>query len=60
MTEDARVKPSYEALHGLIKGEWTTPEQRLTTDAHGYIEVSGFKGDYTAEFDGGSARFTID
>ncbi|MCL2702137.1 MAG: endo-1,4-beta-xylanase [Defluviitaleaceae bacterium] len=60
MTKDARVKPAYEALHSLIKGEWMTPEQRLTVGTDGYIEVTGFKGEYTAEFDGGEMRFVID
>jgi GH35 family endo-1,4-beta-xylanase len=59
MTEDARVKPSYTALHKLIKGEWLTPEQRLTTDANGKVEVTGYKGLYTAEHDKGITRFEL-
>jgi GH35 family endo-1,4-beta-xylanase len=59
MTKDARVKPSYDALHLLIKNEWRTPEQRLITDDNGKVMVSGFKGGYIAEFDSGSFEFTI-
>jgi GH35 family endo-1,4-beta-xylanase len=60
MTADACVKPVYNALHDLIKGEWHTPEQRLTTDNEGILEVTGFKGEYEAEVDGDSIKFSID
>jgi len=59
MTEDARVKPSYEALFNLIKNEWTTKDQRLSTDENGVITVTGFKGSYVAQYDGGSVEFSI-
>ena len=59
VTREARVKPAYEALYNLIKKEWRTPEQQLITDANGNAEINGFKGKYTAEYDGGSMEFTI-
>lgn len=59
VTMDGRVKPIYEELHKLIKGEWFTKLNGVT-DNDGNIEVTGFKGDYKAEFEGGSITFTID
>lgn len=59
MTADARVKPVYDALYKLIKGEWQMPEQRLITNSEGFFEVTGFKGEYTAEFNGGAMQFSI-
>lgn len=43
--KDGSLKPSYERLHHLIKEEWHT-KLDLTTDANGFIEVTGFKGKY--------------
>ena len=43
--KDGSLKPSYKALHHLIKEEWHT-EYDATTDAEGYVSVSGFKGKY--------------
>ncbi len=60
MTKDAREKPVYTALHDLIKGEWWTPEQTVLSGDDGMIEVSGFKGDYTAECNGNIIHFALD
>ncbi|MCL2084874.1 MAG: 1,4-beta-xylanase, partial [Oscillospiraceae bacterium] len=60
VTAAGAAKPSYQALYDLIKGEWWTRELRVRTDANGMAEVSGFKGSYTAEFDGGSMEFEIE
>lgn len=51
--KDGTLKPSYERLHKLIKEEWHT-NTTFTTDANGYAEVEGYKGDYeiTAEIGG--------
>jgi hypothetical protein len=59
MTEDARVKPAYDALYDLIINKWTTPEQYLVTDDNGFVEVTGYKGDYIATYDDGSMNFSI-
>lgn len=59
LTIDGRVKPVYDELHKLIKDEWTT-KLSASTDGDGRLEVTGFKGDYTAEFEGGSMNFTLD
>ncbi|MCE9613605.1 MAG: endo-1,4-beta-xylanase [Lentisphaerae bacterium] len=57
---DMSPKPAYQVLERLIRGEWWTPDQALTTDAHGKLAVRGFLGDYEVAVDGGVARFALD
>ncbi|GIM90571.1 endo-1,4-beta-xylanase [Paractinoplanes toevensis] len=45
---DGSRKPSYDALAGLVKGEWWLPPTEMRTSADGVVTVSGFFGDYTA------------
>jgi len=59
VARDARKKPAYEALYNLIKNEWLTPDQKIITDPKGNAEITGFKGTYTAEYNGGSIEFDI-
>lgn len=56
---DGTPKPSYEALHALIKGEWWLPPTTLRTDDAGRVRVSGFLGDYEVSSGSGSARFEL-
>ena len=43
---DFSPKPSYEAMLGLIKGEWWISPTKMTTDAEGRLRFRGFLGDY--------------
>ncbi len=43
---DGSAKPAYDALRGLIKGDWWLAPTRVTTDDQGRIRFSGFLGDY--------------
>jgi len=56
---DGTPKPSYDALHALIKGEWWLPPTTMRTDADGAIEVTGYLGDYRASTRGTTVAFTI-
>ena len=56
---DGTRKPSYDALHSLIKGEWWLGPTVIRTDGSGTIRVSGWRGDYTATARGVSTPFTI-
>ena len=56
--EDNSLKPSYEALCGLIHGDWETHET-LVTDADGYASFSGFKGNYVLSTPHGSAALSL-
>jgi endo-1,4-beta-xylanase len=52
---DGTRKPSYDALAGLIKGEWWLPPTEMRTGPAGTVTVRGFFGDYTA----GGEPFTV-
>lgn len=43
---DGSPKPSYEALHNLVKGDWWLPPTTIATDASGQLRFTGFLGDY--------------
>jgi len=43
---DGTPKPAYDALRGLVRGEWWLPPTRMTTDDEGRVTVHGFAGDY--------------
>jgi len=49
---DGTPKPSYDALHGLIKGDWWVPPTKAVTDENGQVEITGFKGTYEASLAG--------
>lgn len=59
ITADSKPKPSYEALHKLIKDEWWTKPMKLVTDEAGSVTVSGFLGDYEAVCKGEVTHFTL-
>ncbi|GAA5059994.1 GH35 family endo-1,4-beta-xylanase [Thermocatellispora tengchongensis] len=56
---DGTPKPSYQALHDLIKGEWWLSPTTLTTDAAGKAEITGWPGTYEITAAGRSATFTL-
>ena len=57
---DGSVKPAYEALHRLIKGEWWLAPTELRTDAAGRVRFSGFPGTYEVDASGRSAIVVLD
>ncbi len=46
LRSDGSRKPGFDALRGLIKGEWWYPATELVADEHGIVEVDGFAGEY--------------
>jgi endo-1,4-beta-xylanase len=56
---DGTPKPSYDALHQLIKGEWWLPPTTMRTDAAGQITVTGMPGTYRARTRGTTTEFRI-
>jgi len=56
---DGSPKPSFDALHGLIKGEWWVPETQVVADDNGDVVVEGFAGDYELVVDGRVTAFSI-
>lgn len=51
LRKDGSVKPAYEELMKLIKGEWWIHPTTLVTDDNGQIQLHGFLGDYELEFE---------
>ncbi len=43
---DGTPKPSYEALHGLVKGEWWLAETTVRTDEAGAFGLDAYAGEY--------------
>jgi endo-1,4-beta-xylanase len=56
---DGTRKPAFDALHGLIKGEWWMPPTDSIATAQGAIAVRGFAGTYRVTTAQGSAEFTL-
>jgi len=57
---DGTPKPSYEALHALVKGEWWLPPTTLVTDGSGRVRFTGFLGEYELSTAGRGATVTLD
>jgi endo-1,4-beta-xylanase len=57
---DGSTKPAYEALHGLIRGDWWLAPTRLVTDDLGRAWFTGFLGEYECTWGGGSAVIRVD
>ncbi|MDR1689717.1 MAG: endo-1,4-beta-xylanase [Clostridiales bacterium] len=58
LTKEGREKPVYASIYNLVKNEWFT-NQKVVTDSEGFAQITGFKGEYKAEFDGGETEFTL-
>ena len=58
MYADNTTKPVYNKLMELIHKDRTT-EAEVTANADGYATFTGFKCEYRAETEGGSAEFTL-
>ncbi len=55
---DNTVKPSYLMLKDHVKRIWST-DVTLTSDADGYVDLSGFRGTYEASADGRAAELVL-
>ncbi len=58
--KDGSTKPAYDALLGLVKGEWWHAPTTMRTDAAGRVTVRGWKGDYEVSAAGTSSAFVLD
>ena len=56
---DGTPKPSYDALHGLVKGDWWLAPTTMRTDDAGRVRLRGWFGDYEVRGPGGSAGFAL-
>ncbi|MCR2825890.1 endo-1,4-beta-xylanase [Microbacterium sp. zg.Y909] len=46
---DGSRKPAFDALRGLIRGEWWLAATPVTADADGVVEVMGYPGTYRVD-----------
>jgi len=56
---DGTPKPSYDALHSLIKGDWWMTPTTLRTNGEGRVSVTGWLGDYEVRAAEAVGRFSI-
>ncbi|HEX7498215.1 MAG TPA: endo-1,4-beta-xylanase [Candidatus Limnocylindrales bacterium] len=57
---DGSPKPAYDALLGLVKGEWWLAPTPMTTDTAGRLRFNGFLGKYEMSSEAGSTSFQLD
>jgi GH35 family endo-1,4-beta-xylanase len=57
---DGSPKPAYDALLGLVKGQWWLAPTTTSTDAAGRVRVNGFLGDYELTAGDRSATFRLE
>ncbi|MGI5215579.1 endo-1,4-beta-xylanase [Plantactinospora sp. CA-290183] len=57
---DGTPKPSYDALHSLVKGEWWLPPTTLGADERGRVRFNGFLGEYEVSAAGRSVTVRLD
>jgi len=57
--KDGSVKPAYQELMKLIKGEWWIPPTQFITDENGQIQLHGFLGGYSLTAGNQQKAFTV-
>ena len=58
LTADNKEKPVYDALMGLVHGEWETKET-FVTDANVEVSITGFKGEYEVTVEGKTVKVSL-
>lgn len=56
--KDSSVKPAYNRLKEMIKGEWYT-NTSIRTDENGFADLTGIKGDYILSCDSKEIAFKL-
>ncbi|NLZ43804.1 MAG: 1,4-beta-xylanase, partial [Clostridia bacterium] len=59
LRKDLSVKPAYEELLRLIKGEWWLKPTRFVTDENGKLAFRGFLGEYELSYAGKKIPFAL-
>lgn len=57
--KDMTPKPAYTTLHDLIKNQWWTKDQSLTTDAQGQLTLHASLGEYSFTTPTTTGSFTL-
>ena len=58
--KDGTPKPSYDALRGLVKGEWWLAPTTMRTDGEGRLTVEGWLGDYAVHAGQAGGTFALE
>jgi GH35 family endo-1,4-beta-xylanase len=58
--KDSSSKPAYDALLGLVKGDWWLAPTRLGTDGDGRVHFTGFLGEYELIHEGKRHPLALD
>lgn len=59
LRKDGSVKPAYQELMNLIKGEWWMHPTTMVTDENGQITFNAFPGEYELTFQGSARSFQV-
>lgn len=59
LRKDSSSKPAYDALVGLVKGDWWLSPTRLGTDGDGRAHFTGFLGEYELIHEGKKYPFAL-
>ena len=57
---DGTRKPAFDALHGLVNGEWWLRPTPMATDETGTLRFNGFLGEYLVTGHGQESSFRLD
>jgi endo-1,4-beta-xylanase len=59
LRKDNSIKPAYNELLKLVKGEWWLKSTKKTTDANGQFSIMGFPGEYELSIDSKKSTFSL-
>jgi GH35 family endo-1,4-beta-xylanase len=59
ISRDGTIKPAYEELTKLVKGEWWISPTRQMTNENGQVQINCFLGDYILTYQGTAYPFVL-
>lgn len=59
VTKENRVKPVYNEIYNLIKDKWWMKNQSFITDENGFINLTGYYGEYELTYKGNKVSFEL-
>lgn len=59
LTKDNRVKPVYNEIYNLIKNDWWMKKKSFITDENGFVDLTGFYGEYELIFNDNKISFEL-
>ncbi len=59
LTKENRVKPVYNEIYNLIKDKWWMKNRSFITDENGFINLTGYYGEYELTYKGNKVSFEL-